>query len=117
MFTPNNSIDKCNLMLDLTAQRQTALVGNVSNIDTPGYVRKDVDFSQYLSSMNSPLETNLSQKLGASAISLEQQPQKIDPVQEMVEIHKNSIIYKTAVKRMTMAFKTMKPVLGVGGGG
>ena len=117
MFTPNNSIDKCNLMLDLSAHRQAALAGNVSNIDTPGYVRKDIDFSQYLSSMNSPLETELSQKLGASAISLEQGSQGIDPIQEVVEMHKNAVIYKTAVKRMTMVFKTMKTVLGVGGGG
>jgi len=117
MFTPNNSIDKCNLMLDLATHRQAALAGNLSNIDTPGYVRRDVDFSQYLSSMNSPLETELSQKLGASAISLEQQPQKVDPVQEVVEMHKNAVIYKTAVKRMTAAIKTMKTVLGVGGGG
>ena len=117
MFTPNNAIDKCNLMLDLSAHRQSALANNVSNIDTPGYVRKDIDFSQYLSNMNSPLETELSQKMGASAISLEQGSQVIDPIQEVIEMHKNSIMYKTAVKRMTMVFKTMKTVLGVGGGG
>lgn len=116
MFTPNNSIDKCNLMLDLVSHRQTALAGNVSNIDTPGYIRKDIDFSQYLGSMNSPLETELSQKLGASAISLEQQPQKIDPVHEVIEMHKNATIYKTAVKRMNIAFKALKTVMGVGGG-
>ena len=36
MFTPNNSIDRCNLMLDLAAHRQRALAGNISNVDTPG---------------------------------------------------------------------------------
>ena len=115
MFTPNNSIDKCNLMLDLVSNRQTALAGNISNMDTPGYIRKDIDFSQYLSSMNSPLETQLSQKMGASAISLEQQPQKIDAVHEVVEMQKNATIYKAAVKRMNAAFKVLKTVIGAGG--
>ncbi len=79
MFTPNNSIDKCNLMLDLAAHRQKALAGNISNIDTPGYIRKDVDFTQYLGSMNSPLETELSERLGSSAIIKEQEG-KVDVV-------------------------------------
>lgn len=30
-------------LLDLTAQRHQALTGNLANVDTPGYRRKDVD--------------------------------------------------------------------------
>ena len=113
MFTPNNSIDKCNLMLDLAAQRQRALAGNIANIDTPGYIRKDVDFSQYLGSMNSPLETELSQKLGPSAVIQDQQG-KVDSVYELSEMHKNAVIYRTAVKRVTAALTQIKTVIGVG---
>ncbi len=113
MFTPNNSIDKCNLMLDLAAHRQRALAGNISNIDTPGYIRKDVDFSQYLGSMNSPLETELSERLGPSAIIQDQQG-KIDSVYELTELHKNSIIYRTAVKRVTSALSAIMTVINVG---
>ncbi len=113
MFTPNNSIDKCNLMLDLAAQRQRALAGNISNIDTPGYIRKDVDFTQYLGSMNSPLETQLSEKLGPSAI-IQDQSGKVDSVHELSEMHKNSIIYRTAVKRVTAALTQLKTVINVG---
>lgn len=113
MFTPNNSIDKCNLILDLAAHRQRALAGNISNIDTPGYIRKDIDFSQYLGSMNSPLETKLSEKLGPSAVIQDQQG-KVDQVHELTEMHKNSIAYRTAIKRVTAALNAIKTVINVG---
>lgn len=116
MFTPTSSLDKCSLMLDLVSQRQKALSGNLSNIDTPGYIRKDVDFSQYLGSMNSPLETQLSEKLGPSAIIQDQQSKKVDSVYEMAEMHKNAIIYKTAAKRVTSALANIKTVISVGTG-
>lgn len=113
MFTPNNSIDKCNLILDLAAHRQRALAGNISNIDTPGYIRKDIDFSQYLGSMNSPLETKLSEKLGPSAVIQDQQG-KVDQVHELTEMHKNAMAYKTAVKRITAVLNAVKTVINVG---
>ena len=113
MFTPKTSLDKCNLMLDLAAHRQRALAGNISNIDTPGYIRKDVDFSQYLGSMNSPLETKLSEKLGPSGIIQDSQG-KVDSVHELSEMHKNAIIYKTADKRVTSTLSELKTVMNVG---
>lgn len=113
MFTPKTSLDKCNLMLDLAAHRQRALAGNISNIDTPGYIRKDIDFSQYLGSMNSPLETKLSEKLGPSGIIQDSQG-KVDSVHELSEMHKNAIVYKTAVKRVTSMLSSLKTVISVG---
>ena len=67
-FTALDSMGKTGLMLDLISQRQRALGSNVANVDTPGYVRRDIDFSQYLGSMNSPLETKLSSELGPSGV-------------------------------------------------
>ena len=68
MYTPFDSMGKVSLMLDLVSQRQVALGSNLANMHTPGYVRRDINFQEYLGSMNSPLETKLSQKLGPSAI-------------------------------------------------
>ena len=48
MYNPNSPMQRCNLMLDLAAQRQRALGMNIANVDTPGYVRKDIDFADYL---------------------------------------------------------------------
>ena len=64
MFTSLDNMGKVSLMMDLITQRQRALGSNLANMDTPGYVRRDVNFSDYLGSMNSPLETKLSEKLG-----------------------------------------------------
>ena len=105
---------KVSLMMDLIAQRQRALGSNLANVDTPGYVRRDINFSDYLGSMNSPLETKLSEKLGPSGIIEEKQQQEIDPANELMEIQKNSIYYTMATRRMSNIITEMKTVINVG---
>lgn len=88
MYTSLDSMGKTNLMLDLISQRQRALGSNVANVDTPGYVRRDIDFSSYLGTMNSPLETKLSTELGPSGILEDRQKQEIDIAEELTEMQK-----------------------------
>ncbi len=114
MYTPSDSFGKVNLYLDMVSQRQRALSANLANIDTPGYVRKDINFSQYLGSVNSPLETKLSSKLGPSAVIEERQVGPIDPARELTEMQKNSILYSIAARRMTTLITEMKTVINVG---
>ena len=85
-FTALDSMGKTSLMLDLISQRQRALGANIANVDTPGYVRKDIDFSQYLGTMNSPIETKLSQALGPSGVIEDRRKQEIDIAEELSEI-------------------------------
>ena len=112
-YTPLSGIDKTNLIMDLVSARQEALAGNLANVDTPGYVRKDVDFSQYLNTMNSPLETKLSQKLGPSGVIQDKQERKT-PADELAEMQKTSMLYSLAAKRMTSIISEMKTVINVG---
>ncbi len=114
MYTPSDSFGKVNLIMDLVTQRQSALSANLANIDTPGYVRKDISFGQYLGSMNSPLETELSSKLGPSAIIQDREPGPIDPARELTEMQKNSILYTVATRQMTTIINEMKTVINVG---
>lgn len=114
MYTPSDSFGKVNLVLDLVAQKQKALSSNITNVDTPGYIRKDVSFGQYLDSMNSPLETKLSNKLGPSAIIQEQEKGPINVANELAEMQKNSIIYTVATRRLTALINEMKKVITVG---
>ncbi len=114
MFTSLDNMGKVSLMMDLIAQRQRALGSNLANVDTPGYVRRDINFSDYLGSMNSPLETKLSEKLGPSGIIEEKQQQEIDPANELMEIQKNSIYYTMATRRMSNIITEMKTVINVG---
>ena len=113
-FTALDSMGKTNLMLDLISQKQRALGSNVANVDTPGYVRRDLDFSQYIGSMNSPIETKLSTKLGPSGVIEDRREQEIDIAEELAEMQKNSLMYTMATRRMSNIITEMKTVINVG---
>lgn len=113
-FTALDSMGKTHLMLDLISQKQRALGANVANVDTPGYVRKDIDFSQYLGSMNSPIETKLSTALGPSGVIEDRREKEIDIAEELAELQKNSLMYTMATRRMSNIITEMKTVLNVG---
>lgn len=114
MYTPLESTGKINLMLDLIAQRQRALGSNLANVDTPNYVRKDINFQNYLGTMNSPLETKLSSMLGPSGVLEERENEKIDVANELNAMQQNSILYTMATRRMTSLITEMKTVINVG---
>ena len=114
MFTSLDNMGKVTLMMDLISQRQRALGANLANIDTPGYVRRDINFGDYLNSMNSPLETKLSEALGPSGVIEERHYEEIDPAQELMKIQQNSILYTMATRRMTNIVTKMKTVINVG---
>jgi flagellar basal-body rod protein FlgB len=114
MFTSMDSMGKVSLMMDLVAQRQRALGSNLANMDTPGYVRRDVDFSSYLGTMNSPLETKLSERLGPSGVIDERQNEEIDPANELMQMQENSLMYTMATRRMSNIITQMKTVINVG---
>lgn len=113
MYTPKDPMVKVNLMMDLITQRQRALSTNLANIDTPGYVRKDISFDQYLGTMNNPLETELSVKLGPSGL-IEEQGEGVNPVYELTEMQKMNIMYSVATRRMSNMITQMKTVINVG---
>lgn len=113
MYSPLNPIQKSQLYLDLIAARQEAVSGNIANMDTPNYVRKDVEFSQYLNTVNSSLETKLSQRLGPSGV-METQEKMLSAEDELALMQKNSILYAMAAKQMTSAINEIKTVINVG---
>ena len=113
-FTSLDSIGKTSLMLDLISQKQRALGSNIANVDTPGYVRRDIDFAHYLGSMNSPVETKLSTALGPSGVIEDRREEEIDIARELTEIQKNSLLYSMATRRMSNIITEMKTVINVG---
>ena len=114
MYTSLNSMGKVSLMMDLISQRQRAIGSNIANIDTPGYVRRDIDFGTYLGTMNSPLVTKLSEKLGPSGVIEERQYEEINPAQELIALQENSMLYSMATRRMSNIITEMKTVINVG---
>ena len=114
MFTSLDHMGRVGLMLDLITQRQVAIGSNLANMDTPGYVRRDIDFAEYLGSMNSPLETKLSEKIGASAVISQRTYEEIRPDKELMELQHNAILYTMATRRMSNIITEMKTVINVG---
>ena len=112
-YLPDSPIQKAQLMLDLIANRQEAIAGNIANMDTPNYVRKDVEFFQYLNTMNGSLETKLSQKLGPSGV-MEPREQTLSVTDELAIAQKNSMLYSVAARQMTSVVNEMKTVINVG---
>ena len=113
-FTSLDSMGRTHLMMDLISQRHRALGSNVAKVHTPGYVRRDIDFSQYVGSMNSAIETKLSQALGPSGVIEDRRKQEIDIAEELTEIQKNSLLFTMASRRMTNIITEMKTVINVG---
>lgn len=110
-----DSMKDTSFMLDLIAKKQKALGENLANVDTPGYVRKDVNFGQYLGSMGSSgLETELSSKFGSSPVFDEQNGESVNAGNELMQLQKNSIMYSMATRRMSSIITEMKTVINVG---
>ena len=114
MYTPLDSMGKVSLMMDLVSQRQIALGSNLANMNTPGYVRRDIDFSEYLGTMNSPLETKLSERLGPSAVIEQRFNEEIRADRELLELHNNALLYTMATRRMSNIITEMKTAINVG---
>ncbi|MBP3924240.1 hypothetical protein J6E39_03255 [bacterium] len=114
MFSTMDNMGKVSLMLDLISQKQRALGSNLANMDTPGYVRRDVEFADYLGTINNPIETRLSEILGPSGVIEERDYEEIDPAKELTEMQKNSLFYTMATRRMSNIITEMKTVINVG---
>jgi len=114
MFSSLDNMGKVSLMLDLISQKQRTLGSNLANMDTPGYVRRDVEFADYLGTINNPIETKLSEIMGPSGVIEERDDEEIDPAKELTEMQKNSLFYTMATRRMSNIITEMKTVINVG---
>ncbi|MCD8024859.1 MAG: flagellar basal body protein [Candidatus Gastranaerophilales bacterium] len=111
-YLPGDPIQKNQLILDLISNRQEAISGNIANMDTPNYVRKDIEFSQYLNTMPGSLETRLSQKLGPSGV-IEAREQTLSAEDELAIMQKNSMLYGVAARNLSSTITKMKTAINV----
>ncbi|OGH97431.1 MAG: hypothetical protein A2287_05525 [Candidatus Melainabacteria bacterium RIFOXYA12_FULL_32_12] len=109
----NNSLDKTNLILDLIAKKQETIGANLANVNTPGYVRQDINFQQYIGALDSPLETKLSKKLGPSPL-MKQSGGEVSTPAELIELQKNALLYSVATRRVSAIIQELKTVTQVG---
>ncbi len=111
-YLPKDPIAKSQMYLDLLSNRHEALSCNLANMDTPNYVRRDIEFSQYLNTMG-PLETELSHKLGPSGVISAKQ-EAVSAADELAMMQQNSILYAVAARQMTNTITEIKTAINVG---
>jgi len=104
-----NSFSTSNNVLDVLSKKQEVIAENLANMNTPGYKRRDINFSQYLSGHNNPLETQLSQKLGPSPFNVTESGEVSAP-QELMDMQKVQVYYTVATRQMTSVIQQMKQV-------
>lgn len=109
-----NPMNNATYMMDLIAKKQKTIGENLANIDTPGYVRKDVNFANYMGAMDNSLEIKLSEKLGSSPVFEAQNGGPVNPANELMELQKNSLLYTMATRQMSSVITQMKTVINVG---
>lgn len=112
-FLGGDLLASSNLTLDLISKKQEVLSANIANVNTPGYKRQDINFSQYLNGANSPLETQMMQKMGPSPLEKESGGEVVVAT-ELTEMQKNSIFYTVAARNMSNVITELKTVLQVG---
>ncbi len=119
-------IDVWNKAADAAWLRDTAIVNNITNGDTPGYKRQDVDFegvlrrelgrSKYVSldekvsnlHMN---HLNVSTYTDSAGYSYRLDENNVDPEQEYAELASNRIKYNGLIDSMTQEFNRIKSVI------
>lgn len=113
-FNPVDSFSRTSQVLGLVARRQKLLTENIANVDTPNYVRQDIDFATVLGNANGPLETRLSKEMGTSAIVDQDAGVGVNVADELIGMQQNSLIYTMATRRMSNVISMMKTALNVG---
>jgi flagellar basal-body rod protein FlgB len=123
-----NALEKA---ISIAQQRSSYINSNISNIDTPGYKPKDIDFKKELASA---LETNRTvtlEKTDPRHISLRNNGhQIIEPFEEqgewngynwvnvdkeMTKLTENNLMYRSAVEVLLRKISLLKEVIKEGG--
>lgn len=112
-FNLSKDIDKTNLLMDLIGARQKAISSNIANVNTPGYVRHDISFEEYLDTINKPGETSLSKRMGPNPL-IQEETKKVTMAEELSALQRNAMLYSIASRRATMIFQELKTVSQLG---
>jgi flagellar basal-body rod protein FlgB len=117
--------------MDVAKQRHSLLVSNVSNLDTPGYKAKDIDFKSAMqealgSSQGMTVSKTNAAHMGPSADGMSKAEvfeeegewngynwMNVD--QTITKMTENNLIYRTATEALLRKIALMKEVIREGG--
>jgi len=117
--------------IGLAQQRNAVITSNISNLDTPGYKPKDINFK---SELDRAIETNHKTDLARTDprhISMQMNgEQMVEPYEEqgewngynwadidseMTKLTENNLVYRTAVEALLRKMNLLKEVVREGG--
>jgi flagellar basal-body rod protein FlgB len=112
------TIDILSDLVGARSQRHEVLASNVTNIDTPGYEPKDVDFQNLLGSMQGKgirmARTN-GKHFPASTpggnLEIVTTGDRVDMDREMVSIAENHLMHNSAVEMLSRKFRGLQNAL------
>lgn len=111
-----NSFGSVNLstqILGLLSRNQTHILNNLSNMDTPNYVKQETNFEDVIGSLRSPLETGLAKKMGPMPLTQKGEG-KVTLEEELMNMQQNLIFYNMNIRRAGSFITSIKAVAGVG---
>ncbi len=112
--------------LDWRVQNQQVIAGNIANLDTPQYTRKEMDFDNILSGYTRGnlqtvgLSTTQQGHLGAGnadAAPVQDTGGDVDLDQEIVRMSENQLAYTASVQMLVKKLNDLQTVISGGGGG
>ncbi|MBQ3102279.1 hypothetical protein IJC60_04660 [bacterium] len=106
-------LDSPTRVMDMLSHKQQLIASNIANMDTPGYVRKTMSFSDYLGTSASPLEAKINDKFGPVPYSTET-GEAVNPAEEIADMQRNYVLYSIASKEMNSTITKLKTVINVG---
>lgn len=116
LFGP--TADRLNRSLNRTAERQSLLMNNLSNVNTPGYKRQDLDFNIMLEeSMDNFDEVVANRRIGAmrgDKSSLRVDGNNVDMEFEVMSIANTETRYNTLTELTSRYFSGLKSVIREG---
>jgi flagellar basal-body rod protein FlgB len=117
-----NTVDVLGVALKGTWKRNEAISGNIANVDTPGYKRKDVAFESLLSEalMTSSGKLDKSELAGIipkvttdrSSLSYRLDGNNVDIDSEMSYLAENQLKYNALINQVNYKFNWLKDAMG-----
>lgn len=97
--------------MDALMQRQEILSGNITNIETKGYARQDIDFGRVLSELKSNISGDNEATLARARYRDDSKPMTLES--ELSKLYDNHLRYTLMVKAVSHHFDHMKKALEV----
>ncbi len=105
-------------LVGVRSQRHQVLASNVTNIDTPGYEPKDVDFQNLIESMQQKgvrmartHGKHLPVQAQGGSLSVVRTGDQVSLDKEMVSIAENHLMHNAAVEMLARKFRGLQSVL------